>query len=137
MMRMERAVRDAQILCEGDLVSIVVSKLAKGHVAFMEEPRWDAPSSVWVALRPDMSTENLRDFDSLPSSELLPEIGTRAFIDEVPEMTEPERGEQPHLIRAGWREVQPGRYRYAAILGRAQPIIRFVLSEFLFAEVSW
>ncbi|NCD16056.1 MAG: hypothetical protein EOL91_01850 [Actinobacteria bacterium] len=117
-------------------MSVVVSKLAKGHVAFMEEPRWDAPSSVWVALRPDISAENLRDFDSLPSAELLPEIGTRAFINEMSEMT-PERGEQPCLIRAGWSEVQPGRYRYAAILGRAQPIVRFVLSEFLFAEVIW
>ena len=84
-----------------------------------------------------MSKENLRDFDSLPPSELLPEIGTRAFINAVAAMSKPERGEPPALIRAGWSEVQTGRYRYAVILDGAQPIARFVLSEFLFCEVIW
>lgn len=137
VMRMERAVRDARLLCEVDSVSVVVSKLSKGHVAFLEDPRLDAPSSVRVALRPDMSKENLRDFDSLPPSELMPEIGTRAFINAVAAMSKPERGEPPALTRAGWSEVQTGRYRYAVILDGAQPIARFVLSEFLFCEVIW
>lgn len=115
---------DRSWLVEDKSVGQVVTKLAKGHLAFMECPTSEPPTSARVAARPDLSAVQLRDFDDLPTPVFLPEIGTRAFM---------------HWIdgAASWSVVQVGRYRYAALLGREHPAVRFVLSEYLFCEVSW
>lgn len=130
--RVEMALRaGASTLSEDESVIQIVAKLAKGHLAFMEYPTSDPPSTVRVVVRPDLSAAALRRFDDLPAPELFPEIGTRAFMGVLLELS----GSSP--MGAGWSVVQEGRYRYAVLLGGGPTVVRFVLSEYLFCEVSW
>lgn len=118
-------------LREDESVAKGIAKLPKGHLAFMECPTSDEPSTVRVAVRPDLGAAAFRSFDDLHAPELVPEIGTRALIGVLLELSE------PSPVAAGWTAVQEGRYRFAILLGRRAPVVRFVLSEYLFCEVSW
>lgn len=118
-------------------VGQVVTKLAKGHLAFQEHLAADEPSAVRVAVRPQLTADDLDQFESLPSPGLLAEIGTRAFIDAFCAPVESPLDDQDVATRAGWSVVQARRYRYAVLLGQEHATVRFVLSEYLFCEVSW
>lgn len=127
----------ASWLCEQESVGVVLEKLARGHQAFLEYPVRDALASVRVAARPEMSADDLWDFDQLPTPELLPEIGTRAFVNLVVAMPAELTSDQPKLVDGGWNVVQEGRYRYVSVLTRTHTTIRFVIGEYLFCEVVW
>jgi hypothetical protein len=116
----------------------VVLKLARGHALFeLNEPRYDEPSWIDVIPLAFLETPERQRFETigvgragvpgLPELAAWPEVGSRAL--------------QRLVIRdskafSDWVEVQPGRYRYAAIAG-AGVVVRVVLSEYLACEVEW
>lgn len=124
-------------LAEHESVGVVVNKLANGHHSYLEF-RSDVPiSAVRVATRLDMGEEHLSDFEQLPGGQLFPEIGTRGFVNAVKGLGGPPQSGEVSVESSGWTVVQPGRYRYAAIHYSRRTALRFVLSEYLYCEVSW
>lgn len=124
-------------LFDHESVGQVVTKLAKGHLAFMEYPTSHEPARVRVAVRAEMGEGELRHFDVLPTQTLFPEIGTRGFMVALRAIPEPPLDKQSTQPAAGWSVVQEGRYRYAVLLGQEHPTVRIVLSEYLLCEASW
>jgi len=119
---------------EIDRVRRVITKLARGHMAYELYPRLEEPGHVafipFVAMadheRAAFEHENVA-FGALQG---WPEIGTRAFYRAS--------GENPdgRTQVNGWDIVQPGRYRYA-VAETGGILVRIVLSEYLACEVSW
>ncbi len=112
-------------------VKNVFLKLARGHVAHQySEPQLDEPESMWIAPLELLTNEQREDFETLPNSRVWPEIGSRAFINQIVGM------DKTWDAESGWHLLQSGRYRYMV----AQPsgiIARIVLSEYLACEVVW
>lgn len=108
-------------------VARVILKLARGHVQFeLNEPHPEEPAHVNFAPLQTLSPEQVRRFEENPAGSIWPEVGSRAMQRIV-------EGDSP----TGWIVVQPGRYRYLAAAGDEGLIVRFVLSEYLAAEVVW
>jgi hypothetical protein len=116
---------------EEERVCSVIVKLARGHVAHQySEPQFDDPTSVMVMPLEVMTDEQREEFETVPASELYPEIGSRAFMNMFVV------GDEVLSADDGWTVLQEGRYRYAVALPE-QPTVRIVLSEYLAAEVVW
>lgn len=111
-------------------IRTVVLKLARGHATFENaEACREEPAAGWIAPLPTISRDQRTAFETPPTIEVLPEIGTRAF----------ERifmAGGAVVADDGWQVVQPGRYRYLASFGSGV-VIRVVLSEYLAGEVVW
>lgn len=117
-----------------DRVRNVVLKLARGHVAYeLGSPQLGRQHRIWFTPFPAMSPTERRMFESMPGSNLWPEIGSRAFLRAFRNRSAAQQTEQ--LQQDQWLIVQPGRYRYLASPdGR---FVRVVLSEYLACEVAW
>ena len=117
---------DCQIVAEGYRVRRVVVKLARGHSLFeLAEPQDEPPIAVRFAPFCTWNAKTRGDFESLPAPGVWPEVGSRAM--------------QRFASTNGavkWLIVQPGRYRYAAVVGPGATV-RIVLSEYLACEVVW
>jgi hypothetical protein len=108
-------------------VTRVVLKLARGHVLFeLNEPHPEEPAQMNFAPLRVLSPEQVRRFEENPAGSMWPEVGSRA-MQRIVEDDAP----------TGWIIVQPGRYRFLAAAGDSGLIVRFVLSEYLAAEVVW
>jgi len=102
-------------------------KLGCGHSLFeLHIPHSGAEPQIWMAPLPLLSADELYAFESLPLPSLLPEVGSRALIEQA------ERGS----FLPEWVVVQPGRYRYAAWVGETLAV-RIVLSEYLAGHIEW
>jgi hypothetical protein len=108
-------------------VKNVILKLARGHSVYeLNEPQIEAPSHIAFVPLVSMDSESRVNYEALPRSSVLPEVGSR--------------GSQRLVVNDPgvflWITVQPGRYRYLAFVdGRV--IIRIVISEYLACEVAW
>lgn len=114
---------------ETDRLTNVVLKLARGHAAFEgAEPLLDDPKKV-IAVPLGLMAEAERDsFETPAEAQVLPELGSRAFI--VRGIFWPET--------PGWEIVQGGRYRYYVFLSESGEFtVRMVLSEYLACAVVW
>jgi len=115
-----------------DRIQRIVSKLAKGHVAYELHAAVDEPDEVAWAPLPTLSGKQLQSFEDIISIKLecVPEIGSRAFLRAF--------GKAPDQFgqENGWVVVQPGRYRYV-VIENGGITVRFVLSEYLACEVRW
>ena len=110
---------------EADRISRVVLKLAKGHVAFeLSEPQLDDPHSVFFSPFIQMDKRQLDIFESIPSLQIYPEVGSRGMQLLI------EDG-------LGWIVAQPQRYRYLTIVDFNRIMVRFVIREYLAYEVVW
>jgi hypothetical protein len=111
-------------------VKNVLLKLARGHAAYeCGEPLLEHPSRLWHAPLQEMPVEGRLNFEAVPDESVWPELGSRAFLAAVV-------GGGEAVAAAGWQTVQPGRYRY--LVSHSPPLtVRFVLSEYLAAEVQW
>lgn len=110
-------------------VESVLLKLARGHAAYeLSEPRRDVPESFGFAPLTTLPVVNRQAFERLESSNVWPEIGSRAFQRAVEGWTGASSDE--------WIVVQPGRYRYAAYLADGI-VVKMVLSDYLACEVRW
>jgi hypothetical protein len=115
---------------ENDRVRNVVLKLARGHAAYeLSEPQLAEPTSVGFLPLISMTHEQRDAFECIPTPSGWPEIGSRA-------MQRMAAG-WPDVMAGGcWVSVQPERYRYAAVADGGITI-RFVIGEYLAAEVRW
>jgi len=114
-----------------DRVRKVLLKLARGHMAFMLSlTQLPEPDVFYFGPLARMTPEECKNFESPSNSRemLLPEIGSRAFIEMweafVPKWVE-------------WRVVQSGRYRYCISQSPEGDSVHFVLSEYLACRVVW
>ena len=115
---------------EAERVRNVIVKLARGHAAFelaatsLGEPSHCAISPFTVL------TEAQRDaFEQVPTPEIWPEVGSRAMSRLL---VTPDG----QLFTEDWVDVQPERYRYAAVADGGVSV-RIVIDEYLAAEVWW
>lgn len=111
---------------EDKRVRNVISKLARGHVAFEQnEPQLDEPRELSVFPLCAMTPEARTAFEAPPEHVHWPEVGSRAMnrIVEGPEIANP------------WIEVQPGNYRY--VVYSAPWMVRIIIAEYLGALVVW
>lgn len=110
-----------------DRIERIVLKLARGHVAFeLGEPKLEEPANLAVAPMATMHSDQLSCFELPPRFCLLAEVGSRAMQRQV----------QSGTGVAEWIIVQPGRYRYLALLD-VRTEIRFVFSEYFACLVAW
>lgn len=121
---------------ERERVSNVLLKLARGHAAFeLNEPQFEEPLRLNFCPLPMMGKTEREQFETLsqiPQLSIWPEVGSRAMQRMVIGTSE----SQSFVFRPGWISVQPGRYRYLAIVGDGV-IVRMMFSEFLAGEVAW
>ncbi len=119
---------------EWSRVQNVVSKLARGHVAYEIHalPHAGEGADVHVAPIPTLTREAQQQFESASTvgPALWPEMGSRAFLRMAGVSVD---GRVP---TEGWIVVQPGRYRYA-VMESDVLIVRMVLSEYLACEVNF
>lgn len=112
---------------EGERVSHVVMKLARGHASFEHQRHYPEPDSIAITPLVSMSGDERIRFERGGSgTRLLPEIGARALTRAV-------------LGRGAseWVEVQPGRYRYASTIYADGFSVRLVIREYLACEAWW
>lgn len=116
---------------ESDRIRSIIIKLARAHVAHQySEPKLHEPSTCAFAPLDCLSSEVRAAFETVPGSNLYPEIGSRAFMSLLVV------DDKTYDPGSGWNIIQPDRYRYFV----AQPgetLVRLVLSEYLAAEVVW
>lgn len=119
------SVLDGRTITEPELDRVipVFIKLAKAHLLFefAESSADCSDPEVWFAPLEALSPEEELAFNDPPSSNVYPEIGSRAFIESSNDT---------------WWEIQPGRYRYLVrIIG--SPEVRIVLSEYIAVTVRF
>ena len=118
-----------------DLVTKVVMKLARGHVAhWLATPEYDEPQLKIVTPLEGLPEAARREFETLPEESVWPEIGSRAFLESVVVLTG--SLDQSVYLPSGWNIVQPDRYRYAVSYSKRIEA-RIVLSEYLACLVAW
>ena len=89
-----------------------------------------------------MSLEDIQEFETPPEEFLLPEIGSRAFLQAV--IVESNKlinnewyNEEVNVFFGNeWCIIQPDRYRYLVSYSDGI-IVRLVLSEYFACEVAW
>ena len=110
-------------------VRTVLMKLARGHAAFeLNDPRFEEPSVYWAAPLELLSEAERSKFEGQAGElAIWPEVGSRAMMRLL---------EGQDLGPNGWITVQPGRYRYTAMVADGI-VVRIVLSEYLACEVIW
>jgi len=119
---------DQRVSLERERVERVVLKLARGHAAYeFGEPQLDEPTEVWFRPLTELSAAERALFESPQRQFVLPEIGSRAFLNAVSSAGE--------LLEQDWHVVQKGRYRYLTSPGPF--LVRLVIGEYLAAEVHW
>lgn len=120
---------ESQIVWHAEIERInrVVLKNARGH-AFYEygEPMLENPTLVSTIYLAHLSDEKRNNYETLPSNNVFPEIGSRM-------MTRVLTGQD--MIN-GWVVVQEGVYRYA-VVQEGKMLVRSVLFETLATEVFW
>ena len=113
---------------EHDRIVAVVKKLARGHAMFeLHEILIDEPTDLWFLPLENMQEHHRTDFESPESSNVWPEVGSRAMQRLI---------SGADVTCQGWVDVQPGRYRYSAQLSDGVDV-RFVISEYLACQVRW
>lgn len=123
---------DGQIIWMPDhgRVAKIVTKLARGHVAFEQnEPQLHEPDELWFRPLALMEELEQRRFEGeLGEVDLWPEVGSRAMhrLVEGPD----------DAFTNGWLVVQPDRYRYRTTMMDGVRV-RLVIREYLAAEVAW
>jgi hypothetical protein len=116
---------------DADRVRRIVLKLARGHIAYeLSLPKIEEPDSVSIMPLMLMSEEERTQFECSGEGSFAgwPEIGSRAFIKAVKEVSNAESNP--------WTIVQPGRYRY--MVGQSDgDFVRLVIGEYLSCHIAW
>jgi len=112
----------------------IVTKLARGHVAYELYPKLEEPVVLSFAPLPVLSESERALFEDEPirTLDLFPEIGTRAFKRTCLVASQ---SQTPMLLNEDWIVVQLGRYRYSVESDGS--MVRMVLSEYLGCQVAW
>jgi hypothetical protein len=127
---------------EDERVRNVLTKLAKGHVAYeLTQTQIRPPDHIAWAPIQNMSEDAWEDFDAVHVIGLINEIGTRnAQRMMVTQLQLESDSGQPRNLNAlinDWVEVQYARYRYQVIDESEVIKVKIVLAEYLACEVAW
>jgi hypothetical protein len=107
----------------------VVIKLARGHLAYeASETRRGAPTYFLIAPLKTLDDEARAHFETVPSSCVWPEVGSRAMQRLIAFGND--------VTDEGWIEVQPDRYRYF-VVAEGNVLVRIVVSGYLACEIIW
>lgn len=107
----------------------ILMKLARGHIRFENsEHYYDEPTFFMHKLLKDMTTEEFKQFNEPIEREILPELGSRAFLKVIL---------HNKSIYSTWTTVQDGNYRYFVHPFRSGVIVRFIIFDFLACEAIW
>ena len=129
----------AEMLWKPELVRIerVIVKNARGHVLYeIGEPMLGQPSHVLSCPISTMRTQEVAQFENIPSLSVWPEVGSRMFVRGALTFNDHENG-QGVYIDDGWQDVQDGVYRYAVVPLPGQMLVKTVIYEYLATEVAW
>jgi hypothetical protein len=106
-------------------------QFARGHYAFeCAELLLDEPVEITFFVLEDLSHDSRLDFETIRSNQILPEIGSRMFLEAFVSSA----STVSHVN--GWIVPQENRYRYAIELDR-RVTIKIVLNEYLAAQICW
>ncbi len=106
----------------------VILKLARGHIRFeMGELFISEPSSLWFGSLHSLSEAQKDQFFNVDSSQLLPEIGSRAFTRTI-NVAIP--------FNPGWITVQEDIYEYY-VHWEGEVRVRILIQNYLACEVVW
>lgn len=115
---------------DGARVENIVLKLAMGHGTYqLSEIFTKEPTQLNYKFLPELTNEELNNFNSLPIIEKAPEIGSR-LMNELYIINDT----IPTTI---WKNVQENQYRYIAFHNSKGTTVRIVIGEYFFAEVFW
>ncbi len=139
--RIESARRDddgkISFVPENERIRNVIQKLATTHVAYeLCLPLSSQPSRVAFVPFPLLNEDRRAAFDAEHSSEMFPEVGSRALQRVIEHNPGPPFGSE-RIVMQDWVDVQEGRYRYLAFDDHGTVTVRIVLSEYLACEVVW
>ena len=120
---------------EMDRIHRVTLKNARGHVMFeLGEPMLDQPSQVSVQPIPEMTSQQVDQFESVPHGSGWPEVGSRM----LQRVVVVHAAEGPlEAYSESWQDVQDGVYRYAVSAVEGCVLVRTVIHEYLATEVTW
>ena len=122
---------------ELDRIERVIVKNARGHVLYeIGEPMLGQPSHVWSCPIPTMRTQDVAQFENIPSLSVWPEVGSRMFVRGVLTFNAHENGRGVY-IDDGWQDVQDAVYRYAVVPLPGQVLVKTVIYEYLATAVAW
>lgn len=115
----------------------ILLKLARGHAGF-EYDYVDFDNTkikIWYDFLFNMTENTLKNFESIPESGIVPEVGIRAtaapFI--LQNIT---TGEATSL--SIWNEVQENRYRYQVFQNEKENVtVKIVIFEFFYCEIEF
>ena len=114
---------------EEDRVHHVILKLARGHAAYeLGSPQLDRPTHLAYMPIHLLNANICKLYNSIPQSDLWPEIGSRALQRMACGSLDMENN---------WIIVQKGLYKYMAFQTLDGIIIRFTINEYLACEVAW
>jgi hypothetical protein len=113
---------------ERNRVSAVVTKLAQGHALYeLHESCTRKPDQVSFFPLLLLSDAEREDFETPPTAEVWPEVGSRAMQRLLTGMD---------VDATGWLVVQPERYRFVVSSG-GNIDVRIVIYEYLGCYVQW
>lgn len=113
----------------------ILIKLAKGHLCQDQDKVFESDCLVEVnfKFKPDLSKDEIYQFEELPSVDKSSECGSDfthgLLIIEGLGLTS--------QVFVPWNEVQDGNYRYLTYLDHNNYVVRIVICETLFAEVLY
>ncbi len=123
-------------------VSVIVTKLARGHAVFElgQSPRGD-PTAIWWHPIELMNEDDRASFEAVEAEPILGEIGSRSsqrlLVAQISLRSSTGEDSKIHLLMNDWIEVQAGRYRYYAFENGEQIAVKMVIREYLACEVAW
>lgn len=111
----------------------VIRKLAFGHLAFFNEMiAFDYNCQIKIRLLDQMNENDRNAFELEYFSDLLPEVGSRALLNNLILVTDENNIRSVKSI-SQWQVVQDGRYRYCTSNDGNK--VKFVIAEYLAIEV--
>lgn len=115
----------------------ILLKLARGHAGFeFDYVDFDnAKTRIWYDFLFHIPEETLLNFESIPESDIAPEVGSRSITTPFI-LQNMETGEA--IGFSAWNEVQENRYRYQVSHNKNGDItVKIVILEFLYCVVEF
>ncbi|WP_158583002.1 hypothetical protein [Lysinibacillus yapensis] len=120
----------------------VLAKLAIGHLVweisegyYVDEESTSCSVSLSYSFLNDMHKQEINEFSSyfIITNETLPELGSRAYDERI--LVFESDGVEPQLL-LDWVEVQPLEYKYTCYKFVNEIVVKMVINNLLFAEVT-